>query len=525
MKTNEQTKECFSYIRFSSKGAQAKGTSEGRQMEIAPRVAAENGWHFNQELNAADLGISASKGDNLETLEAIIEKANAGVIKKGTVLIIESMNRLTRLDVDTAYQLLRKMLLAGIEIYTDNNRRHLTTKDLTNPMSIMLTVSELDAAYQYTAELAKRIKKSWDNKRKNGNVKFTKFGTLSKVHPAWLEIKNNQYVLVPEKAKIVKRIFQMYLDGNGVSSIATKLNAENIKPFGRGKVWDTCYVGKLVTNHNVIGELRCRLLKHGDYRRQLSGEVIKNHYPAVIDENTFYLAQEKYSNNFKCRVREVGKTANIFAGVAYCACCGGRMNKINGGSPRNNCYLACRNRQLNKGCDTGMMKYLPIENSFLQIIGDSMELFIETDRNYEKEISALNGKIIVAQKQIDTITNAAIDGTLTKALVKRQSELEADIESWESQIKVCAANAKSGNNLTASEIEKACNLKNTLSEFGKNYPLRKKVREFCIANLERITFDVAKLGYTVKTKAGKEIEVKFSKDYSAFKLNGEIWTF
>ena len=100
---NEQTgtvkKECFSYIRFSSL-KQAKGNSEDRQLEIAPRVAAEKGWFLREDLCVESLGLSAYKGSNLKIINGIIEAAKAGGIPKGSVMIIEALDRLTRISID-----------------------------------------------------------------------------------------------------------------------------------------------------------------------------------------------------------------------------------------------------------------------------------------------------------------------------------------------------------------------------------------------------------------------------------------
>jgi len=60
-------KACFSYVRFSS-AKQAKGTSEDRQLKIAPRIAAEKGWQLNDSLNLLDLGLSAYKKQNVGSL-------------------------------------------------------------------------------------------------------------------------------------------------------------------------------------------------------------------------------------------------------------------------------------------------------------------------------------------------------------------------------------------------------------------------------------------------------------------------
>ncbi|MEI8315118.1 MAG: recombinase family protein [Verrucomicrobiota bacterium] len=98
---NANPKICFSYIRFSS-GQQAKGNSTDRQLDIAPQVARDKGWELNNNLSIADLGLSAFKKANLGPkgkLGAVLTGVQSGKIPKGSVMIVEALDRLTRIFV------------------------------------------------------------------------------------------------------------------------------------------------------------------------------------------------------------------------------------------------------------------------------------------------------------------------------------------------------------------------------------------------------------------------------------------
>jgi hypothetical protein len=111
----QQTKICFSYIRFSSEG-QADGSSLDRESEIAPRVAREKGWTLREDLSAKDLGISAYKKLNLPMLRCLIDGVNHGQIPAGSVMIIEALDRLTRAELEEAYDLFRDILNIGDDL-------------------------------------------------------------------------------------------------------------------------------------------------------------------------------------------------------------------------------------------------------------------------------------------------------------------------------------------------------------------------------------------------------------------------
>src|SRR5262245_887480 len=101
----------FSYIRFSRK-KQQKGESFRRQSEFAGEVCAENAWTLDQSLTLHDLGVSAFRGANAKfgALGCFLEAVRRGRVPKGSVLIIESIDRLSRNKVGEALQLFISIL-------------------------------------------------------------------------------------------------------------------------------------------------------------------------------------------------------------------------------------------------------------------------------------------------------------------------------------------------------------------------------------------------------------------------------
>jgi DNA invertase Pin-like site-specific DNA recombinase len=214
-------KQCFSYIRFSS-SKQATGDSEKRQAEIAPRIAKEKGWALREDLSIADLGLSAYKKQNLGSLKAIQAAAKSGAIPHGTVMIVEALDRLTRTQLDIAFDLFRNILRSGIEIYVDKGSKHYTKESLNNPIDLIISLVEINAAHDYAAQISNRVGKAWKRKRE-ALAQGTK---LTKKVPAWIDAKTWQPI--PEKAAVVKRIFNLYAAGNGQPTIVRFLNHDKV---------------------------------------------------------------------------------------------------------------------------------------------------------------------------------------------------------------------------------------------------------------------------------------------------------
>src|SRR6185312_15519911 len=98
LEVDVMTRKAYSYIRFSAKRQEA-GDSVRRQNELAERAAREEGIPLDRTISLSDKGISAFRGRNWKkgNLGKFIDLVDAAVICPGSVLIIERVNRLSRL--------------------------------------------------------------------------------------------------------------------------------------------------------------------------------------------------------------------------------------------------------------------------------------------------------------------------------------------------------------------------------------------------------------------------------------------
>lgn len=506
-------KKCFSYIRFSSKkqSAEKGGSSVYRQLEIAPRVAKANNWELDESLNVANLGLSAYSGSNLKTIRGIIKAANENRIAAGTVCILEALDRLTRINVDEAYQLLRDMLISGIEIYTDRNNRHLTKADLQNPMSIMMSVVELNSAFEYSDKLADRVMKAWRLKREklSGGTKLTRHV------PAWIDY--DKWAVIPEKREIIELIFKMYLEGQGYAAISKHLNILKKPTLNGGALWSIATIAKLIKSKSVIGELvTCKSVKNenGVYKKIPTGENYKNYYPAIISEDLFYAVQAKIPK-VERGIRKTETVRNLFAGVVFCTC--GAKMKLN--SNERGSYYICWNKFQTDGCKQPSMTYPPIETSFLEIIHDAPELFVPEKEDNFNAVNGIRSKIESLNKQISNITDATLEGNATKALIKKQGELEDEVEALEESLKIAESKHNRGNN-DSKDIERVMN---NLCNFSTDMELRRVVRDYCLMNFEKMVVDTKNKCYTITGKNSKTIKFQFDGKYKAFKIGTRVY--
>jgi DNA invertase Pin-like site-specific DNA recombinase len=347
-------------------------------------------------------GCPLIKVSNLETIEGIIQAAQERKIPNGSVMIIEALDRLTRTELDDAYQLFRRVLKAGIEIYTDRTDRHLTAADLNNPMSLMMTVVELDAAFQYSDKLSDRVGKAWRQKKARAadGIKLTAMA------PAWVEVdRKTNIIKTNEKAKIVRRIFDSYAKGKGIRTIMRELNADKVPTFGkgnqnRGNGWASTHLRRLLSFRGVIGEYQpCKSVGR---IRQPDGAPIADYYPAVVDKATFYKVQQILSRNGHAGGCKRNAT-NLFTGFVKCAKCGASMVIKHSPAQKGRYHyvsLVCNNALRGNGCEYYTIQYQYVERAVLTTLWVRVLPLMSGADTRKDQLCAMEGQLRDTETQI-----------------------------------------------------------------------------------------------------------------------------
>ena len=157
-------------------------------------------------------------------------------------------------------------------------------------------VSILTAAYQCESE------------NKSENIKWGNRAEIIKGNGKILNRKcygykydDNRLLAIDEKeAKIVKKIFELYINGYSILKITKYLKSNNIKsPRGKNE-WSKRAVETIITNEKYIGDIKTHKTFMGDYpntrrftnRGEHEQYYISSHHPAIIDKETFKLVEK-----------------------------------------------------------------------------------------------------------------------------------------------------------------------------------------------------------------------------------------
>jgi len=360
--------KAYSYIRMST-AEQAKGDSTRRQNNATNQFAEEHNLELVDIL--IDEGVSAYTGMNAEfgKLGAFIALAEKGEIDEGSYLIVESLDRISRQNFADAMALLQRIINLGINIVTLSDRQ-IYSKSLlqSRPNDILIAILTLIRAHEESQIKSMRLKASWENKRE-----LARSGKMTRhVIPKWLTYSECKTLIepIPERAEIVKEIFNLSCSGWGAYSIAKLLNSKKYKTWGRAKFWQESYIKKILHNRSVMGEYQPHVLHRESHKtaRFKIGEPIADYYPAIIDEELFYDAQNSSRQRIVNGKGRKGKyLSNLFSSLIFCHQCGCGMRFINKGPrPKGGTYLRCSNALLSGNCHSNAYSYPKLEKLIIE---------------------------------------------------------------------------------------------------------------------------------------------------------------
>lgn len=323
----------ISYTRFSSR-KQAKGLSYVRQLEAAREWCARNGYTLDESDQFADLGVSAYSGANAETgdLARLQQLLHTGKIERGTILIVEALDRITRQALPKAITFLMNLATSGLRIVTLADGKVWDEESMHDLGSFMMSVVTLYRGHQESEYKSMRLRKTFRKHREMGSKQA--FGAA----PGWLfrEAKDKPWQVDEAKAEVVRKVFELAAAGFGSKTIAAKANQDGWPVPTRLNLtegrWHGQMPGQLLRNRAVLGEHQHRIHTHEAHAQHwqglLAGAPVKDYYPQVVSDELWNRARASIRSRLAAKRRDT-HYYNIFSGMMFCGHCGAPMHRKN----------------------------------------------------------------------------------------------------------------------------------------------------------------------------------------------------
>lgn len=411
-------RKAYSYVRFSS-GKQSSGESLRRQTSGAEAYAKKKGWILDTTLTLHDLGVSGWKGDNADTgaLAEFISACKRGMVPKGSVLIIEHLDRLTRQQVRPALELFFGILNCGVNIVTLEPEREYKSES-NDAISILEPLFIFAAANEKSETLSMRLRDVWQAKR-------NRRAPMTSVAPCWLRLAEDgrSYDVIEEKAEVVRQIVGLALDGYGDTRIVKKLNDEKWPVITGHRVWTGAFVSKLLRSPSLIGGFEPAVRDGKKIKK--TGELWEDYYPAIITKHQWFLLRSQRKARTK-RKGPVGKNvANLFSGLITNLRDGEQFHRYIKDHPR---LISAAYRNGLSGGDTTTFPYVPVEKRILGDLAREIELGrilgIE-DVSEDTELEALRAELEDVEGRISQIGERIMSDPSIGALLDVMATLDA----------------------------------------------------------------------------------------------------
>ena len=379
-----------------------------------------------------DHGISAFHGKNVVEgkLGVFIEAVTKGSIPKGSYLLVESLDRISRSEIDEALELFLRLIRLGLVIVTLTPPEMVYSKEqfkVDKGMSLIISLTVMMRAHEESAQKSARITASWKNKFEEAAKNGTIFSAMA---PAWLSPSPDykSWIVNKAKVKVVQQIYDLALAGNGSPTIAKMLNEKKVPVMQRAASWTFGTVNAILKNEAVIGTYVPR--KH-------DGERIENYYPAIIEKTHFLLAREAMTQRRWVGGRGTNEGINLFSGLSWCAACGSRMRAVGtstikreDGETVKHLYLKCQNSYAANGmCHEGRFPYLAAERGILQHLAGELASNIDRANNPDRvdPMVVMRADLEAAQAQMEKLIDLSLTMDDPKVLAKRINDARAVI--------------------------------------------------------------------------------------------------
>lgn len=427
--------------------SQSKGDSRTRQIDRINNYVIEHNLELVNTIDdipLEDIGVSGYHGKNSKdgVLAIFLAALEDNKIEKGSVLLIESFDRLSRDNVLDAFGQFTMIINHGIEIVTLLDKQSFTKEHIKkDQFAIFGSLCVMIRANEESETKSKRLTSAWDNKRSKTSSKV-----LTSLCPAWLEYNKEKQEFEPieERVKIVKSIFDMCINSYGMYSIARNLNENKVPLFGKGEFWHKSYITKILHNRSVVGEFQPHMLVKG--KRVKTGDPIFDYFPKIIDEATLLLANVSIARRTSIVTGPKGiNFTNIFAGLIYCGSCGSKMALRNhGGTDRSSKRLICNNQLVHASCQMSEWNLADFEAIIFRHLKDINFTDLMDNNQDDKIISLDDQKLVLCEKlksneqQIDRAMDLMVESDLSPEVKQRYqskiNNLDSDAKNIQRQI-------------------------------------------------------------------------------------------
>ena len=249
---------------------------------------------------------------------------------------------------------------------------------------------------------------------------------------------DKKYIIDPETAPVVQKIFTDYASGKPIKKIVKELNKQGVKTM-LGKNFTINSLRHILKNRAYIGEYH------------FADTVIPGGMPALVSKETFDEAQKRFEQNkHKARSDEDNRVNFWLTGKLVCGECGSSMHGISGTSKqgtkhyyyackenrKHKCPLKAEQKELVEDQAIKALNILLCDSEMIASLAVDLHYYYEENYNNNGYIDSLNAQLNETEKSIANLIKAIEMGIFSESTQTRLQELETQKKALTESIEV-----------------------------------------------------------------------------------------
>lgn len=263
-------------------------------------------------------------------------------------------------------------------------------------------------------------------------------------------ITNNKtmtFEVEPTEAEVVRKVFELYINGWGYKKIANYLTDKKIptprmneraRKEAKGEEcklkvrpeWSIVTIQGILSNDFYIGTLR-----QGKYsRKKINGADIKkdehehlvfeNNHKAIIDYRTFAIAQEALKKRSTSNYRGVKKYDNVYSGLMVCGDCGSPMFPMSRKESKDAYRCGRYHQHGRKACTSHHIRVDMLDSILKEYLQNVRYTSADMINKLQKSIVSETDSLKQNQETIDILNRQLDDAKEEKKILTRQCARE-----------------------------------------------------------------------------------------------------
>lgn len=300
------------YARVSTDNEEQLTSYEAQVDYYTNYIKGRDDWEFAGVYT--DEGITGTNTKKREGFKSMVADALDGKID---LIITKSVSRFARNTVDSLTTI-RKLKENSIEVYFE--KENIWTFD--GKGELLLTIMS-SLAQEESRSISENC--TWGQRKRFADgkvtVPFNRFLGYDRG-------PDGNLVVNPEQAKLVQRIYGMFLQGRSPFQIATALTKEGIPSPGGKDHWNASNIRSILTNEKYKGDALLQKSYTVDFltkkKKMNEGEIpqyyVRDNHEAIIAPETFEMVQTLMATRKRGKNRL--SSVSIFSSKIKCADCG-----------------------------------------------------------------------------------------------------------------------------------------------------------------------------------------------------------